>query len=537
MHTSFVRNENKVMVIGLDGATWTLLKPFAEQGIMPNLFALMDKGSYGKLISTIPPITAPAFASFMTGKWPGKHGLFGFYKWDSARGKFHICSSRDIKGPKFWNILNYYQKTVGVYNLELTYPVEKVNGFIIPIPPSEDNNFETYPPGIISELIKECGDYRARINTRLKGLEIAREVLHMTKNRIKTMLYLYRKYTPDFMFTLFKAPDILQHRYWGYLDPQSEIYNSSSAYKLRPLLLQSYQEIDRAIGLLLNEMRPETHLFLMSDHGFGLLKYRVNVNRFLDDNDFLHCDKLKMFLLILLNQIGIGPKNMMNIPAFMGGGRMQYILSKSINWGRTIAYSSTSSETGIFLNRGIISEDRIQQVAGQIRKMLIQIKNPYTNRPVFREIYLKGDLYGGHLDWAPDLILDLHEGYTISERIVSIDLFKKIPYVQKVKNESSGYHEINGIYLGYGRDIKNQGECIDINIVDLLPTILYLMGLPVPDDLDGKIVKELFTPSFLDKNALCYSKALEFEDKEAVFEYSEDEQKEIIKHLSNLGYL
>ncbi|RLE47527.1 MAG: hypothetical protein DRJ18_03130 [Candidatus Methanomethylicota archaeon] len=68
----------RVIVIGLDGATWKLIKPWAEEGKLQTLKRLMEEGAYGELKSTIPPITAAAWASLLTGKNPGKTGIYDF---------------------------------------------------------------------------------------------------------------------------------------------------------------------------------------------------------------------------------------------------------------------------------------------------------------------------------------------------------------------------------------------------------------------------------------------------------------------------
>lgn len=527
-------NSNKIFIIGLDGGTWDILKPFSENGIMPNLHHLLENGSHGNLISTIPPITAPAWASFITGKNPGKHGLFGFYKRDAKSGKLKICSSKDIKSVKIWNIYNYYGRTVGFYNLELTYPVESVNGFMIPIPPRKDNNFGTFPPNIISELIRECGEYYARIDTHLTGEHIAKEVIKLTKNRAKTMLYLYQKFQPDLMLTLFKAPDILQHQFWGLLEPNSSC--DSVENELKGLLVESFKEIDATIGAILKIVDDDTHIFIVSDHGFGPLRYQININKILQRHRKLSVNVLKMFILLIASRLNIGYAEMLSIPQFMGGGRERYILNKCIDWQRTIAYSGTSADMGVFLTGNKLAKDNAQIY--KIRDILSQIKNPKTGKRVFKDILFKEEIYDGeHVNEAPDILFALEREYTISEKLIDKNPLKSLAFVTEYHDKRAGFHEPEGIFLAYGRDIKNGIILHDMNIVDVLPNLLYLSGLPMPRDLDGTIKKDIFKESFFSRNEIEYSDTIKWNQNVEDFSYEEEEEQEIVERLSGLGYL
>ena len=120
---------SRVLVIGIDGGTFDLIQPWAEAGDLPNLSQLLAEGVHGPLESTLPPVTAPAWTTFATGKNPGKHGVFDFIR--PTGGEFDMINATSIRAPTLWQILSEADRTVGVMNVPVTYPPSKVNGFVI----------------------------------------------------------------------------------------------------------------------------------------------------------------------------------------------------------------------------------------------------------------------------------------------------------------------------------------------------------------------------------------------------------------------
>jgi predicted AlkP superfamily phosphohydrolase/phosphomutase len=151
----------RVLVIGLDGVPLELIRSWAQDGKLPVLKSVMDEGVVGPLRSTIPPISAPAWSSFMTGKNPGKTGIYDFlYRRNGSYGfSPNDASRRD--GRSLWNILSAENKRVGVLNVPMSYPVEPVNGFMISgwMTPYMAQDF-VYPPHLLGELEAEVGHYR-----------------------------------------------------------------------------------------------------------------------------------------------------------------------------------------------------------------------------------------------------------------------------------------------------------------------------------------------------------------------------------------
>ena len=131
----FKKGKNKLLVIGIDGGTFDIILPMIHAGRLPNLGRLLSNGAYGTLLSTIPPVTAPAWSSFVMGSNPGQHGVFYFFrkegKSDGAKSERVLMNLRNIEGIPFWRVLNRYGNKAGLINIPLTYPPDNVDGFMI----------------------------------------------------------------------------------------------------------------------------------------------------------------------------------------------------------------------------------------------------------------------------------------------------------------------------------------------------------------------------------------------------------------------
>jgi predicted AlkP superfamily phosphohydrolase/phosphomutase len=208
----------RVIVVGLDGGTWSVLDPLLEDGHMPALKALRDGGCWGTLKSTIPPLTAPAWASLITGKNPGKHGIYQFAPIDRSlyQGNVtRIVNSQTVQGATLWNILGAAGKRVGVMNVPLTYPPSKVNGVMVTgmLTPRQSEHF-TYPP----ELSSRLKDYTIDVSMGeskygvLSDLDTAdhqslkrliEELKNLATGRTDKALEFLNEYSPDFFILLF----------------------------------------------------------------------------------------------------------------------------------------------------------------------------------------------------------------------------------------------------------------------------------------------------------------------------------------------
>src|SRR5712692_5865304 len=144
---------NKVVIIGLDGATFRTLQPWMDAGYLPTLKEMVETGVSGKLTSVVPPVTAPAWCSFMTGKNPGKHGVYYFTTREKGTGRDIPISAHARSGKTVWDLLSDSGKTVLVLNVPATYPPHPVRGVMIAdfLTPKGKRDF-VYPPALLDEI-------------------------------------------------------------------------------------------------------------------------------------------------------------------------------------------------------------------------------------------------------------------------------------------------------------------------------------------------------------------------------------------------
>ena len=500
----------KILVIGIDGAPPGLVFKWAKEGYLPKIKKLMDSGSYGRLCSTIPPHSGPAWSSFMTGVNPGKHGIYDFYRFrqDSKNvDGIEVVTTADRKLKTLWRILSDYGKKVGVINVPQTYPVEKVNGFIVSgfLTPGEHAEF-TYPRELKNELIKR---FKYSINlsdsvyndSENKDRFIS-EALKITKKRWKTTKYLMKKYEWDFFMTVFTESDRIQHFFWKYMDSNHPAHKKHGKYSI--FIRKYYEVLDRYIGDIVKTAGDDTITIIMSDHGQEGNYRTFNVNDFLINIGMLKLKKSKNTHTNIISRedirdiiLKIGLENIKNrLPQQLKDLIKRRLPSKFIrisecDWKKTKAYAFGFGG-GIFINLkgrqpyGIVSHNEYNLILEEISKNLRDLRDPENGNLVIEEIYRKEQLYyGPYLSDAPDLIFILKNGYTPSTYIQG-SIFST------VKSGRSGNHSLYGILICSGDGIANRE--VKASIMDLAPTILHMLGLPVPRYMDGRVLTEIFKP-------------------------------------------
>ena len=478
----------KVVVIGLDGATWDLIKPWADKGEIPTFKKLMDNGVWGDLESTIPPVTGPAWVSFSTGKNPGKHGIFDFVYLENNRLKLH--TSRDVKSKTFYEILSMEGLRNIIISLPLSFPPKsKFNGIMV-------SDF-LYPKKEIYPLSKKgyIENYKVIPDLSKKGYRLLSDIIDTIKKRIQLAKNLFSKEKWDFYFLCVGETDSILHHFWKDITHNTKI--GQSAKKV-------FYIADEFLDWLLDQMDEKTILFIMSDHGFTSYPHTVNLNKILLDKELL---KTKIKEKKIDETLG---RHIME--AFGGGGKKKEIslpepffkvvshpvmkpLSKrifkwifkdrEINYVKGVdfeaskAFVPTSESMSIYINRKIDENER-ECIVENIIKILNDLK--YNGQKVFKYVLRKNEVYSGpFVKLAPDILL-IPNGFYITSGFSDkvFDNFKM-----------GAFHDQKGIFLAYGKGIK-KGQRIDPKIYDIAPTILHIFGLPIPNDMNGRVLMEIF---------------------------------------------
>lgn len=481
----------KVVVIGFDGATFDVIRPLVKEGKLKTFRKLIKKGVYGKLKSTMPPVSAPAWTSFMTGKNPGKHGIFDFRIWNPEKyDESVLVDSTRIDGMKIWNILNLFGKKVGIINVPLTYPPEKVDGFLISgmLTPSLENF--TYPPELKYELENyiidiETGGHFIPSFGKIDEKSFSKQLENMADSRLKNTLKLWKP-DLDLFIVVFRFLDAAQHVFWG----------------KKEYIETFYEKADNILEQFLDKISKDTTLFMMSDHGFGPKAIKdVHLNDWLMKNNFLKVRNVKFVtykrkierLLVSLGIINILwkflPKRTKE--------RSMYEYD-CIDWSSTKAYFSPKHFAfpwvGIEINVkskkevGVVKPEKYEQLRNKLIEKLKELKDPGTGEKIIEKIFKREELYTGtHVHEAPDIILKFKFPYRGEKSLGNKKLI-----TQAIPTNIRGEHKLYGIFIAYGSQIRNGVELKGLNIVDIAPTILHVLGLPIPRDMDGRVLKEIF---------------------------------------------
>ncbi len=546
---------SRVLVIGIDGGTFDLVRPWTEAGDLPHIGRLMAEGIHGPLESTLPPVTAPAWTTFATGKNPGKHGVFDFIR-PMGSGRFDLVNSSAIRAQTLWQILSEAGRRVGVMNVPVTYPPTPVNGFVIGgmLSPTRRTGSGkiTYPADLLDRYTDQLPPYRVAPNVQYKpGNEEAfiADLLELVDLRGTYALQLMDDYPCDFLMCHFLSTDTSQHAHWKFDEPDHPRYDPQAAARFGDGIKQVYQRIDRYVGQMVDRLSEDTNVILMSDHGFGPLHYVVNLNLFLIEKGLMRLKRDAWTRLkAALFRAGVTPAAIWHLIERTGLQNYVWQVSKStrnkvvskflsfddVDWSRTVAYS-IGHVGQIYVNlkgrepEGIVEPgEAYERTRQQVIDALHDLRHPETGRVLIDKI-IPGDevTHGPYAAQGPDLHLVMDSYRTIVFPLFATD--GKI--VTRQIRGDSGCHRKHGIFVAWGPEIR-PNALSNARILDLAPTILHLLGLPVPGDMDGRVLTE----------ALASERPVEIRevgpDKEgADAQLSAEETAEVENRLRDLGYL
>ena len=563
----------RFVVIGLDGATFDLIKPWVKRGEMPNFSRLMEEGVHGELRSTQPPISPQAWSSFMTGKNAGKHGIYNFQERAPQSYNMRFINARARRGKALWNILSEAGKQVIVVGVPCTYPPEPVNGVLISgfDCPSTKATY-TYPESLAREIPEIVGEYM--IDVRIKNAfrkgnrDVVVDELHkMEKKRFELLFHLMDHYEWDLVVAVFMATDRAQHYFWKFMDPEHPNYDEADARKYGGVILDVYRHADQLLGQVLKKVDDNASILVMSDHGFGPGSNQVFYpNKWLRQEGFLHLREeglqcgLPTRLKGTLKKMGfralrdVKQTLVRNLPrktkeALMHrlpqlGGKLQsYLFFSKIDWTKTKAFSDEMWDA-IWLNvkgrepQGIVEPGpEYEQFRDEIIRRLKQFKDDNTGESVVDRVYKREELYNGPLvDRLPDLTFTLKDfRYRIRPSDASVEDSKQ-GILGEVYSEDrpSGSHRPNGIFIIRGNEFKCNAELANVHIMDLAPTILHAMGIPIPSDMDGKLIEEAFKRKRSPEYVAVTESATQGPD---VSPYTDGESEKIGERLRQLGYM
>jgi predicted AlkP superfamily phosphohydrolase/phosphomutase len=555
----------KLLVIGLDGASFVALDPLMECGVMPTLAQLRAGGFSATLVSTLPPVSAPAWSSFITGKNPGKHGVFQFYDvnpWSpTSLGQGQrtylavpgvVVNSRSIMAPKLWDLMGAAGLRVATINLPMSYPPEPINGLMVTgmLTPPGSRQF-TYPP----ELADALDDYEIDLDPKEKDfsspdekfLQRMREILN---KRARAALELFRKEPWDCFVVIFTETDRLQHRYWRFLDPAC---NDRGTKELESSISDVYRQLDQHLAEFVRLAGDQYDIIILSDHGFGpaadkRLSFPALAERlgFAAHQNGLESDAVRALNKLLPSKRRIYKYLSPVLPESFLKRAEERLRSAMMRGVKAKLVKLHDYIGGVWINttdheHGVIEPGAAYRAfRAEIIERLAAIRDPTTRMRVISEIMVREGIYRGpHASGAPDIIFVLDEEYGIETAVRSRDLICHVP------QKNQGTHRAEGILIMSGNAVRpgTPGASTGLmmpppKLEDVTAMILYLAGVPLLEDMDGRVIEEAVDDTYLNEHPITFQSAVAPSSEGSSGLWSTpEEETQIRERLKELGYL
>jgi predicted AlkP superfamily phosphohydrolase/phosphomutase len=465
------KKERKVFVIGLDcGAPELMFELWRDR--LPNFSRLAERGIYGDLMSSIPCITVPAWSSMLSSKDPGTLGFYGFRnRADYSYEKMSIATGAAVKEKRVWDYLGEVDKKSVIVGVPQTFPVRPVNGWLISsflTPSTTGKSHWTYPPELRDEVRQVLGGQTYDVDVQQFRTEdkdyLLKQIYDMTDKRFKVLNYLLREKPWDFFMFVEMGVDRMHHGFWQYFDPEHPKYVPGNPYEHAIRDYTVY--LDGLVGELLDQLDNDTAVLVVSDHGAKKMDGGICVNEWLWREGYL----------VLKEE----PQ----------GEGLTPFEKVEVDWSKTRAWGSGGYYARIFMNvqgrepEGVIPQADYEKERDELAARLTAIPAP-DGQPIGTVCYRPQEVYQIVRNIPPDLITyfgDLHWRSVGSFGHGGIYTF------ENDTGPDDANHAVNGMYTLYDPR-KNYGGLRqdDWQLMDIAPTILNIMGLPVPPDMQGQV--------------------------------------------------
>jgi len=527
----------KVIAVGIDGAPWELIDRFSKSGSIPNITELVRTGVSADLRSTIPPVTSPAWKCYSTGKNPGKLGAFWWTKVNFGKQRLTFTSAVDFKSRDYWDYISDAGEFCVQINMPMTYPPPKeFNGVFVSGVPALENDAYTYPVELKEELLRNH-DWRITHDSEydVNPDKFIASVSQLIDKRFD-LAEEYVERAALMHLTIFFIDDV-QHYTWAQM--------RSGEGKHADAIETLWSQIDDRIGRLRKRAGPDHHMVIFSDHGFTDLKGALYINEWLGPEFIKKKAVVKMGkksttekMLTVADRAHLTPVLRRLVPA---GRRKRFQENRNVEelsrreffiWDETKVYGS--SEGPLYINRGLVPDDQEYEALRQrLVKEIEALVHPETGEPAIEKVYTKEEAYHGpHMEDAPDLIILPTLGYEIAANVSDEGRIWATPGT--FHNKWTGIHRMEGILIINGPEVKEGLRLDGADIYDVAPTILALKGMPVPDDMDGKVLVEAMRDPDRYKNV---ERVAAEESHQVDHKFTEEEEAALQDRLRSLGYM
>ncbi|WP_101298369.1 alkaline phosphatase family protein [Halegenticoccus soli] len=494
----------RTLLVGLDAGCLSVLEPLLESGALPNVASVFEEGVFGALQSQVPPWTPSAWPSLYTGTNPGKHGVFGFLRFDGY--DWDVVNATDVRARTLWEYLDYHGLTSVVVNAPVTYPPPDVDGAVVPGYMAPENP-TCHPPGLLDELRAELGEYR--VYAPFDGaddvgarIESYRSLVRM---RGRAFRYLADKFDPDFGFVQFQQTDTVFHECPG--DDRA--------------VRAVYEAVDAELGEILDRCDPAT-VIVASDHGMGAYRGgEVRVNEVLREAGLVETkrggegmpswnaiaterlqrngeaesarNRTLSLALSALAKAGLTSQRIGRVLKTVGAD--QFVLDRvpnavvraateQVDFPRSKAYMRSRVELGVRVNLegrepcGVVPRSEYETVRDEIIECLRDVRTP-SGEPVFERVDRREEhFHGPYVDEAVDVVtIPTDYDHFLTAQLRGDPIF---PVPQEPWN-----HKFEGVVALAGEGVDAGATLDGATLFDVAPMVLAALGLPYDDDMDG----------------------------------------------------
>jgi predicted AlkP superfamily phosphohydrolase/phosphomutase len=549
-------NRFRTLVIGLDGATFDLIEPWARAGYLPTLARLIAQGVRGPLRAWPNLNSAAAWTSMVTGYNPGQHSIYDFGDAPPQRGhKWRPITGTDRRKDPFWRLLSTAGQHVGIINVPVSYPADPVQGFMLSgmDAPGDHSPGFAHPPDLLDELRQQGIHYmldvpNLGVASQRDPHRLPRSVPRMVDTRARTILHLMTTHPWDTLMAVFVATDRVQHCYW----PTEAVPLEHDEWVP---IRQLYQQLDAHLACILEQIDDNTTVLVVSDHGFGAMRPATRCLNPL----FAHLGLLRQTggggrvrgrLLGTLLQYGrqiIPQRFQLPLAQSFPSLRLQAInerVHEGIEWSHTQVFATWDR---IYVNlsgrqpEGTVSPEEYDPLRERVRDALLDLTDPASGRRLVRAVHWPEEFYHGpFLGQAADLLVEWEFG--VAQEALCYRAGKEAALIEAPKwagsgRRWSGSHRSEGILLAWGPNIKQGATVANATLYDIAPTVLYLQDHPVPSDMDGKVLTDLFAEEHVHRHPVRYGEPSRTGLEAPGIVLAAREAHKIEERLRGLGYI
>ncbi len=434
----------RVAVFGLDGVGLPLVQDLIARGVMPELGRLVRSGTLAPMRSSVPVISSVSWTNFMTGRNPGKHGVYGFTDIKPGTLTLYFPNFGNVRGDTLWDIIGRAGKRSLVMNIPNTYPARPLNGFLVSGFVAINLERAVYPAELLPRLTaagyKIDVDYQ---NADQRPEAFFKDLNATLEGRRRVYEQLLRDEAWDLFIGVITECDRLHHYFWQHYVDQAQ--------PLHGAFLDFYRRLDDTLGALVGAPPAGTPLFVIADHGHTL------IHREFYPNAWLRAQGLLRF-------VTEKPKGLVDLASTS----KVFVLDP----GRVYLHRQGRYP------QGNVHEAEARDLLQRVQDGLLAIRcpdGPAGGAPVPR-IFARDELYHGPcVDAAPDLVLHFNDGFDPKGALGRTEPFGT--------SALTGMHTYaDSLFFASQAGVPTDG----LDILDLAPTILTLLGIAPPADMDGR---------------------------------------------------